>query len=132
MGKKLTDEDKKQIKESLLSGARQVDLARQFGVSKPLISQIKDKLDAEMELKEPQEAWLIEYVDQAVQDNVKEFDEPPVLAAVGFIVKENEEAIYLRQIWSKTTGENVRHAIIIKSTIKCKKRYVLDEGLSTG
>ncbi len=123
--RKLTQDDKEKVKELLLQpGVIAKDIALKFGISKGRVSQINAEQIADLEKRNPTgEAWLIEYKDQAVLDNDNELHDPPILSSIGFVVKETNDAIYLKQIWSKTTGEHIRYSIILKSTIINKKRY---------
>jgi len=73
----------------------------------------------------PGSLWYFEALDHAIIENSSKIYRPPVIASVGEIVREDNESIFLRQIWSKTKGEDIRFKVIVKSTIVKQFEYTL-------
>ena len=117
---------KSDIKHMLKHGMKQIEIARKTGFTKSWICQINKEF--EQEQKQLEQPVYIEYMDHAVLDgpNMHEkinIAEPPKMAAIGFIEKETDEAICIKQVWSLTTGAHFRSNIIVKSNITRMARF---------
>lgn len=108
--------DKKQIETLILAEKGTKEIAEEIGCSEALVSTIKRKLFKE--LKKLNNPVYIEYLDHAVVDRRPNVTEPPILACIGVIDQETDEALIVKQIWSKTTRESFRHTVIVKEAIK--------------
>lgn len=108
--------DRNKIESLILQGKGTSEIAQEIGCSEALVSTYKRELYQELDkLDNP---VYIEYLDHAVVDRKPDVTEPPILACIGVIDKENDDAIILKQIWSKTTRESFRHSVIVKKAIK--------------
>jgi hypothetical protein len=97
------------------------------GYSKGYISQIKKEFE-DKEVRGNGNFVYIEYKDHLVVDNAESLHEPLILACIGEIFKESEDALYIKQIWNKSLDKEIRYNVIVKSTII--KQVFLDPRIS--
>lgn len=95
------------------------EICTRAGFTKGYISQIKRDFEQQAEIG-INELFYIEYRDHVVVDNANGFHEPLILACTGQLVKETDDAIYIRQIWNVSQDKEIRYNIIVKSTITKK------------
>jgi len=114
------------VNEQSLTKAQIYDLIKQkvpykkicemTGYSKGYISQIKKEFE-EKEDRGNGNFVYIEYKDHLVVDNAEGLHGPLILACIGEISLETDDALHIKQIWNKSLGKEIRYNVIVKSTI---------------
>lgn len=98
------------------------DIVRETGISKGYVSKI---LKAWEEFQEDsiKDLYYFEFPDHVLVENSDLEKENPILSVVGFIEAETDDALSVKQIWNKTTGNVIRKFMVIKSPNLKKIKY---------